>query len=355
MSSNNNLQVKLTRPPSGPIRRIVFTELPSWAELSARIESLYDIPRADIAVSYVDNEDDEITLNSEEELQDLYRTLPAPDENKERLIRFNVHELRRGDKESEDGDVDPTVALANDVATLIASITAVVISHPEIVDGMHNVMRNAVNGAQGPSPFAFGRHHGHHGRGFGMFSRGGGHHGGRGGFMNGGRGRAWAHRSPPGHRHHSASPGPHAQGSPAGSPPHSPAPRERSLPPPGEHRHGGRGGHHHFHHDARGPSPSGIDHDHRGRGRFRASSWDHLSDEFPFSHHHRGHRHFGVDKGGFGGHPHGPPRYPGMWDPEARLHGLPPHAFGHGHRSRGGWGLWGDVFGDLEKGYDSEF
>ncbi|KZT02859.1 uncharacterized protein LAESUDRAFT_729846 [Laetiporus sulphureus 93-53] len=359
--SSNNLQVKLTCPPSGPTRRIVFTELPSWAELSARIESLYDIPQRDIAVSYVDNEEDEITLNSDEELQDLYRTLLAPDENKERLIRFNVRELRIRDEESEDGDVDPTVALASAVATLIASITAVIVSHPEIAEGVRNNAQRpfgcSVLSPSGPPPFFFSGHHkGHHGRGFGMhsklpgahyfdrfYTRGRGHHGGRGGYMNRGRGGAWVHRGYPGDEfrapsrsgHHGPPPpgsppgggeyshplpphGPDPQGPPSGSPSQSPTPDEHPPHTPGAH--------------------------HRGR----------IGDDSSFNR--RGvHSSFGRGRGS-GFRPHGSPRFSEMWkDPEARFRGFSPHVFGRG--SRGGRGSWGNVFGGHEslRGFDFEF
>ena len=64
---------KFTKPPDGLTRRVMFYNRPPWSELSAKIEELYSISRDDVGVSYVDNEGDEVTLSSEEELQDYYR------------------------------------------------------------------------------------------------------------------------------------------------------------------------------------------------------------------------------------------------------------------------------------------
>ncbi|KAI0724937.1 hypothetical protein C8Q72DRAFT_767676, partial [Fomitopsis betulina] len=56
---------------------------------AARIERFYEIPKEHVAVSYVDNEGDEVTMNTETELQDLYSAQP----NVSDTIRFVVRDL----------------------------------------------------------------------------------------------------------------------------------------------------------------------------------------------------------------------------------------------------------------------
>ena len=63
---------KLTKH-DGLTRRITFSDQPTWLTLGTKIESLYQIPLASIGVSYVDNDGDEVTLSSEEELKDFYQ------------------------------------------------------------------------------------------------------------------------------------------------------------------------------------------------------------------------------------------------------------------------------------------
>ena len=64
---------KFSKPPDGLTRRVMFTHQPTWPELSSKLESLYDIPRDNIGVSYVDSDGDEVTLSSDEELKDFYK------------------------------------------------------------------------------------------------------------------------------------------------------------------------------------------------------------------------------------------------------------------------------------------
>ncbi|KAI0931751.1 hypothetical protein AcW2_000572 [Taiwanofungus camphoratus] len=85
-------QIKLSKPPDGLTRKITFPQRPSWAELATRIESLYHIPPGDVGVSYVDNDGDDVTLSSEDELQDFYRSTQA--ENGEPgNVRLTVRDL----------------------------------------------------------------------------------------------------------------------------------------------------------------------------------------------------------------------------------------------------------------------
>ncbi|EIN10594.1 hypothetical protein PUNSTDRAFT_35035, partial [Punctularia strigosozonata HHB-11173 SS5] len=54
-----------------------------------RIEHLYNIPASNVGVTYRDSDGDEITLNTEDELADFYRTSLRDGE----VIRFTVHDL----------------------------------------------------------------------------------------------------------------------------------------------------------------------------------------------------------------------------------------------------------------------
>ncbi|KIJ22070.1 hypothetical protein PAXINDRAFT_165369 [Paxillus involutus ATCC 200175] len=82
-------QFKLTKA-SGLTRRITFTMRPSWSLLCNRIGTLYDIGTQNVGVSYVDSDGDEVTLSSDEELQDFYRSIPIGGKD---TIKFTVHDL----------------------------------------------------------------------------------------------------------------------------------------------------------------------------------------------------------------------------------------------------------------------
>ncbi|KAI0080353.1 hypothetical protein K474DRAFT_1658076 [Panus rudis PR-1116 ss-1] len=86
---------KFTKPPDGLTRRVLFYSRPSWSELSAKIESLFGIPKEKVGVSYVDSDGDEVTLSSEEELQDYYRLNPNVSANSDppRPNKFTVFDL----------------------------------------------------------------------------------------------------------------------------------------------------------------------------------------------------------------------------------------------------------------------
>ncbi|THH02553.1 hypothetical protein EW026_g272 [Hermanssonia centrifuga] len=91
---------KFSMPPDGATRRVMFQTTPSWNELAAKIESLYDIPVRTLAVAYIDSDGDEVTLSSEEELQDYYKfnapsTPPGALAGNDALkaIRFTVRNL----------------------------------------------------------------------------------------------------------------------------------------------------------------------------------------------------------------------------------------------------------------------
>jgi len=53
-------------------RLLVFPDLPTWEELVSKLEYYYAIPLNKIGVSYIDNDNNEITLSSNNELQHFY-------------------------------------------------------------------------------------------------------------------------------------------------------------------------------------------------------------------------------------------------------------------------------------------
>lgn len=70
-------------------RRIAFQEWPKWLDLAEKLHSLYGLPLDKIGVSYIDDDDDEITVSSNEELQDFYQSsLKTGD-----VIKLNVLDL----------------------------------------------------------------------------------------------------------------------------------------------------------------------------------------------------------------------------------------------------------------------
>ncbi|KAF8078909.1 hypothetical protein FPV67DRAFT_1466825 [Lyophyllum atratum] len=75
--------------PNGLTRRITFTNPPTWYALATRIESLYTIPVENVSVSYTDADNDQITLSSQEELEDFYQTSHQPGQ----VIKFTVQDL----------------------------------------------------------------------------------------------------------------------------------------------------------------------------------------------------------------------------------------------------------------------
>lgn len=79
---------KLTEP-NGLTRRVVFPDKPSWNTFAAKVELLYDIPLEKVSVSYVDADNDQVTLSSQEELDDFYVTSYTDGQ----AIKFTVQDL----------------------------------------------------------------------------------------------------------------------------------------------------------------------------------------------------------------------------------------------------------------------
>ncbi|KIM47732.1 hypothetical protein M413DRAFT_439408 [Hebeloma cylindrosporum] len=70
-------------------RRATFQELPTWPELASKLQVLYGVPIDKVAVAYVDNDHDEITASSNEELQDFYQSSYQPGN----IIKLTVLDL----------------------------------------------------------------------------------------------------------------------------------------------------------------------------------------------------------------------------------------------------------------------
>ena len=79
---------KLTKP-GGITRRVQFPNFPSWFALASKIESLYDVPIEKVGVAYIDSDGDQVTISSEDELQDFYALPRKPNET----IKLSVQDL----------------------------------------------------------------------------------------------------------------------------------------------------------------------------------------------------------------------------------------------------------------------
>ena len=74
----------------GFTRRITFPSQPTWHTLAAKIGPLYAIPPDNVSVVYIDAENDEVTLSTQEELDDFYQSSHQPGQP----IKFIVQDLR---------------------------------------------------------------------------------------------------------------------------------------------------------------------------------------------------------------------------------------------------------------------
>ncbi|KAG5341588.1 hypothetical protein C0989_009069 [Termitomyces sp. Mn162] len=74
---------------NGLTRRVTFPDKPSWNSLAAKIELLYGIPLEKVSVSYIDVDNDQVTLSSQEELDDFFATLHTNGQ----AIKFTVQDL----------------------------------------------------------------------------------------------------------------------------------------------------------------------------------------------------------------------------------------------------------------------
>ncbi|KAF7800286.1 hypothetical protein EIP86_011534 [Pleurotus ostreatoroseus] len=77
-------------------RRVSFDHLPTWIDFAARVGPLYDIPDVLLGVSYIDEEEDQVFVSSEEELQEYYRLYwySKTSHDRPELFKFTVHNMR---------------------------------------------------------------------------------------------------------------------------------------------------------------------------------------------------------------------------------------------------------------------
>ncbi|KAG6879110.1 hypothetical protein C0992_005087, partial [Termitomyces sp. T32_za158] len=79
---------KLTEP-DGLTRRVVFSDKPSWSTFAQKVELLFGIPFEQVSVSYIDADKDQVTLSSQEELDDFYATSYTDGQ----AVKFTVQNL----------------------------------------------------------------------------------------------------------------------------------------------------------------------------------------------------------------------------------------------------------------------
>ncbi|KAH9944217.1 uncharacterized protein BXZ73DRAFT_39564 [Epithele typhae] len=147
------IQFKLTHPPDGLVRRITFQERPSWDTLASRIQDLYKIPIPSVAVSYLDSDGDEVTLSTEEELQDFYQsTVMQKHDGTLNLVKFTVRDLDSLHADKPLPQTPRTTSGMNYRNTFGRSATAVF--EMEVDDGWQSVP-NGMAGLFGSGPHAF--------------------------------------------------------------------------------------------------------------------------------------------------------------------------------------------------------
>ncbi|KAF9508907.1 hypothetical protein BS47DRAFT_190193 [Hydnum rufescens UP504] len=97
---------------NGHTRRLTHPDPPTWEWLAAKVSELYKIPRDDVALSYVDAEEDQVTLSTQEELEDYFTNFHRRGET----ARFTVQNISTppvtqvADEDDGARDVDPLEA-----------------------------------------------------------------------------------------------------------------------------------------------------------------------------------------------------------------------------------------------------
>ncbi|KAG5647761.1 hypothetical protein DXG03_008484 [Asterophora parasitica] len=76
---------------NGLTRSVIFPYQPTWDTLSAKISLLYGIPIERVSVFYIDADNDQVTLSSQEELDDFYANFHQAHVNQ--AIKFTVQDL----------------------------------------------------------------------------------------------------------------------------------------------------------------------------------------------------------------------------------------------------------------------
>jgi hypothetical protein len=88
-------------------------EHPSWSDLSQRVQSIFEIPAASVALSYLDPDGDTMYINSNDELFDLFHT-ELPQHNKSSVHRFTVHDMRQNRNPADDFEHVPGTTQRDD-------------------------------------------------------------------------------------------------------------------------------------------------------------------------------------------------------------------------------------------------
>ncbi|EPT02412.1 hypothetical protein FOMPIDRAFT_1047774 [Fomitopsis schrenkii] len=91
--STPQLHIKLTQP-NGTTRAVVFEALPTWDDLTTRVNTFFDIPAASVALAYTDGDGDEVTLSSQSELAELLSTVLRNTDSTTANLKFTVRDLR---------------------------------------------------------------------------------------------------------------------------------------------------------------------------------------------------------------------------------------------------------------------
>lgn len=76
---------------SGQTRRLTFPSNPSWFNLAFRAGSLFGISVENVAITYVDGDGDEITMSTQEELEEFY--VADVDGDDRGVVRFGIRDL----------------------------------------------------------------------------------------------------------------------------------------------------------------------------------------------------------------------------------------------------------------------
>ncbi|KAF5368562.1 hypothetical protein D9758_002242 [Tetrapyrgos nigripes] len=101
------------KSPNGLTRRVSFETFPSWGELSHKISLLVGIPHQKVAVSYIDLEEDEVTMSTQEELSDYYSLYHTRVQVGE-VARLTIQDLRAPHVDSKTlPTTPPTAAFRN--------------------------------------------------------------------------------------------------------------------------------------------------------------------------------------------------------------------------------------------------
>ncbi|KAK0198843.1 hypothetical protein F5146DRAFT_1117509 [Armillaria mellea] len=98
------IQFKLRNDRSAQTRRISFPHQPVWETLASKISALYDIPLDKIAVTYIDADDDKVTLSTQDELQDFFQATHKSGE----VVKFTVQDTRMSRVDLDDKSLPET-------------------------------------------------------------------------------------------------------------------------------------------------------------------------------------------------------------------------------------------------------